>query len=221
MSTAQQAQATTLTDEKEKEKEKLKQEEKAKEENKTGDLRRESDPVGYDRSFAQNFYGEAQSDYLRYLGPFREKTELIVRYQAAEETGTTPEEKKESLLFSKVIFKDVKLKPCNYTALQYDHVLNLKSKMDDFLRRQTIPMRELFDRGEKLPEGWDTLLQDKARTESEYYRDAARIFYNMEIDGNTQPISKLEADSLDRTNRKVAVDVAFLKSETGPKKSET
>jgi hypothetical protein len=217
----QQAEAAKAQDEKEKEKIRLEQESKSKD--KTGDLTTGSDviPEGYDRSYAQNLYGEAQSNYLKYLSDFRDKSELKVKYLAVEPKGKTAEEKQRSLLFAEDVFKDVLLIPRNYTALQYDHVLTLKSKLDDYLRRQTIPIRELHDRGEKLPEGWDTLLRDKANTESEYYRDAVRIFYNMKLDDKVRAISDLEADMLDRTNRKVAVDVGFMKSETGPKKNET
>ena len=196
-----------------------KQEEK--EQSTTADLRKETEPPGYDRSYAQNLYGEAQSDYLKYLSQFKDKDELLVKYQAVEPEGKTPEERKQSLLFAEAVFKDVKLVPRNYTALQYDHILNMKARLDDYLRKQTIPIRELHDRGEKLPERWETLLQDKAETETSYYRDGVRIFYNIDIDGKKKQISDLESDMLDRTNRKVAVDLAFLKSETGPKKSAT
>jgi hypothetical protein len=200
------------------EKEKEKEEQK-----KTGDLRKETDPEGYDRSYAQNLYGEAQSDYLKYLTTFKDTDDLTVGYDAREAKGKTDEEKRLSLLFSDgdIKLKDVKLVPRNYTALQYDHIFNMKAKGDDFLRKQTMPPREMLEKGQKLPEGWDTLLQDKAKTESEYYRDGVRIFYNIMIDGKTRSITEDDSARLDRTNRKVAVDLAYWKSETGPKKSAT
>jgi hypothetical protein len=211
-------------EQKPKEDEKPKIEEKETEQQKkTGDLRKETDPEGYDRSYAQNLYGEAQSDYLKYLTTFKDTDDLTVGYDAREAKGKTDEEKRRFLLFSDgdVKLKDVKLVPRNYTALQYDHVYNMKAKGDDFLRKQTMPPREMLEKGQKLPEGWDTLLQDKAKTENEYYRDGIRIFYNIIIDGKTRSISEDDAARLDRTNRKVAVDLAYWKSETGPKKSAT
>lgn len=182
-------------------------------------------PKGYDREWAQGLYGEAQSDYLKFLNTLTNKDKLEADYNAVRVPDDIKGDTKKTedfRLFGPVNWVKCLLKPKNYTQLQFDHILGLKSEMDSIAQDQARIVKGMREKNLDLPDNWNTLISRKLTAERSYYSHGARIFYTIQVGtGEARDILPEDLEQIDRIQLKTAVDLAWLKSEKGPKNQGT